>query len=48
MTAPDPMPLVERLLQNESDFHSKNLARQRIYRGTWYTGASRRRLAGRG
>jgi hypothetical protein len=31
------LPLVDKLLSIESDFHAKNLARQRIYRGTWLT-----------
>lgn len=39
-------PLVERLLLNETDFHAKNAARQRIYRGTWFTGSGRRRHSG--
>ncbi len=29
---------MSQLLSNESDFHSKNLARQRIYRGSWFAG----------
>jgi len=41
------LPLVSQLLSNESNFHSKNIARVRVYRGLWdQQGGSRRTARG--
>lgn len=41
------LPYVTALLSKEGDFHARNIARNRIYRGSWFGDAKRRRSTAR-